>query len=69
MTFEQFLMIGSPILTGAAAYFGAIGAIRVEMARFDERLQALRRNFESDHAKLDEHLSDRALHADCNSGR
>lgn len=69
MTLEQFFTIASPIIAGAGAYYGALGAIRIEMARFDERLQSLRRDYESDHAKLDEHLTDRTLHADCVGGK
>lgn len=69
MTFEQVIAIASPVLAAAGAYYGALNAIRVELARLDERMEALRRNFESDHGKLDDHLTDRALHQDCNGVR
>lgn len=46
--------IGGPI----GAYWGAISAVRVELARMEERLGALQKAFDSDHASLDA-LTDR----------
>lgn len=42
-----------PIATGLAAYYGAINGIRVKVAQLEEKLAALERRFESDHAELD----------------
>lgn len=56
-------LIGSAF-GAAASYFGALAAMRVEIAKLDQRLEShrelvemqfkeLRRDFDSDHAKLD----------------
>lgn len=54
----SLLAIGSPIVSGAAAWYGAIGAVRVEMAKHEILIQQLRNDVDSDHARLNS-ISDR----------
>lgn len=56
MTFSPDLLIATfgALASGLGAYWGAIMAIRVEIARLDERIRSLEKAQDSDHAKLDE---------------
>lgn len=54
MTFEQILLIAAPVLSGASAYWGGMLSVRVEMARHDEQIRALKERVDSDHARLDD---------------
>lgn len=41
------------LLIGAlSAYWGAHTAVKVELARMDERIKSMKENFDSDHARL-----------------
>ncbi|TXH49678.1 MAG: hypothetical protein E6Q97_22205 [Desulfurellales bacterium] len=62
---EFALGLFGSILGAVAAYYGAIGAIRIEIAKLDERIthtrellesqiKELRRDMDSDHTKLDQ---------------
>lgn len=54
MTFEQILMIASPIFAGASAYWGGMLSVRVEMARHAEQIRYLQQRVDSDHARLND---------------
>lgn len=54
-TMELFIAaVGGAGSGGVAAYYAAREAIKVELARLDERVKALRDTVDSDHAKLDQ---------------
>jgi hypothetical protein len=45
--------VGGSAAGGAAAYYAAKEAINVALARLDERVTGLRKDLDSDHAKLE----------------
>lgn len=51
---DMLIAVAGSLASALGAYYGAIMAIRVEIARLDERIRALEKAQDSDHAKLDE---------------
>lgn len=51
---SQYLPVFTLIIGALSAYFGAQMALKVELARIQERLNALEKRQDSDHAQLDE---------------
>lgn len=60
MDAEKMLTLAGIIAGALGSYHGAKAAMQVQIARLEERLHALEKRFDSDHARLDEHLSERA---------
>lgn len=48
--------VGGAATGGVAAYYAAKEAINVQLARLDERFSALRKDVDSDHGRLENHL-------------
>mgnify|MGYP001243304519 CR=1 FL=1 len=53
MTFDQAWPLICSVAGGVGSYYGALMAMREMLARHDERLKAVERRMESDHAALE----------------
>lgn len=56
LSFDQLLQLVAAILGPVGAYYGAMQAIKVELARLEEKLIALSQRFQSDHDRLEDHI-------------
>ena len=54
ISFDQMLMFATALLAPIGSYYGAIAAVKIELARLETRLSQLEKAFDSDHTKLDE---------------
>jgi hypothetical protein len=52
MTFQDALPIVGVIAGALGSYYGAHTALKVEIARLEERLRALKESHDSDHQRL-----------------
>lgn len=62
LSFDQLLQLVAAILGPVGAYYGAMQAIKVELARLEEKMIALSARVESDHDKLETHVGDTWSH-------
>lgn len=51
---EHWVTLLAAILAPVGSYYGAIAAIRIELAKLESRIANLEKFFDSDHTKLDE---------------
>lgn len=65
LSFDQLLQLVAAILGPVGAYYGAMQAIRVELARLEEKMIALTARVESDHDRLEDHLTQPHPHPQC----
>lgn len=56
LTFDNIMQLVASIIGPIGAYYGAMQAVNVAVARLEEKHIALEKRFESDHDKLEDHL-------------